>query len=74
MDIISVIDEDSDDAEDVKGVVDSVEISVSKVSVTVLESGSVDETEEGSVELIKEVVSVDASVARSVEMDGVSDE
>jgi len=74
VDIISVIDEDSDDAEDVKGVVDSVEISVSKVSVTVLESGSVDETEEGSVELIKEVVSVDASVARSVEMDGVSDE
>jgi hypothetical protein len=52
--VVSVIDDDSDEAEDAKGVVDSVEISVNDVSVTVLESGSVDETEEGrSVEVLK---------------------
>jgi hypothetical protein len=52
--VVSVIDDDSDEAEDAKGVVDSVEISVDDVSVTVLESGSVDETEEGrSVEVLK---------------------
>ena len=73
--VVSVIDDDSDEAEDAKGVVDSVEISVNDVSVTVLESGSVDETEEGrSVEVLKEDVSVDASVGKSVEIEEVSDE
>jgi hypothetical protein len=73
--VVSVIDDDSDEAEDAKGVVDSVEISVNDVSVTVLESGSVDETEEGrSVEVLKGDVSVDASVDKSVEIEDVSDE
>jgi hypothetical protein len=73
--VVSVIDDDSDEAEDAKGVVDSVEISVDDVSVTVLESGSVDETEEGrSVEVLKGDVSVDASVDKSVEIEDVSDE
>jgi hypothetical protein len=73
--VVSVIDDDSDEAEDAKGVVDSVEISVDEVSVTVLESGSVDEIEEGrSVEVLKEDVSVDASVGKSVEIEEVSDE
>jgi hypothetical protein len=48
---------------------------VDDVSVTVLESGSVDEIEEGrSVEVLKEDVSVDASVGKSVEIEEVSDE
>jgi hypothetical protein len=73
--VVSVIDDDSDEAEDAKGVVDSVEISVDDVSFTVLESGSVDETEEGrSVEVLKGDVSVDASVDKSVEIEDVSDE
>ncbi len=73
--VVSVIDDDSDEVEDAKGIVDSVEISVDDVSVTVLESGSVDEIEEGrSVEVLKEDVSVDASVGKSVEIEEVSDE
>jgi hypothetical protein len=73
--VVSVIDDDSDEVEDAKGIVDSVEISVDDVSVTVLESGSVDEIEEGrSVEVLKEDVSVDASVDKSVEIEDVSDE
>ncbi len=73
--VVSVIDDDSDEVEDAKGVVDSVEMSVDDVSVTVLESGSVDEIEEGrSVEVLKEDVSVDASVGKSVEREDVSDE
>jgi hypothetical protein len=73
--VVSVIDDDSDEVEDAKGIVDSVEISVDDVSVTVLESGSVDETEEGrSVEVLKGDVFVDASVDKSVEIEDVSDE
>ncbi len=73
---ISVVSvDDSDEVEDAKGVVDSVEMSVDDVSVTVLESGLVDEIEEGrSVEVLKEDVSVDASVDKSVEIEDVSDE
>ena len=73
---VSVIVEDSDEVEDAKDVVDSVvEILVGKVSVTVLESGSVDEIEEvGSVEVLKEDVSIVDSVVKSVEVEGVSDE
>jgi hypothetical protein len=69
--VVSVIDDDSDEVEEAKGVVDSVEISVDNVSVTVLESGSVDEIEEEtSVEVLKGEVSVVKSVG--VDSDEVS--
>ncbi len=68
--VVSVIDDDSDEVEEAKGVVDSVEISVDNVSVTVLESGSVDEIEEEtSVEVLKGEVSVETSVVKSVGVD-----
>ncbi len=68
-----IIDDDSDEAEDAKGVVDSVEISVDEVSVTVVQI-SVEEIsvfDEGSKEVdtekVESVVSVVISVVTSSE-------
>ena len=72
VDIIVVSNEE--DATSVEVVHSGVEISVDKISVSVVEGGSVDEIEEvRSVEVLKKDVSVNVSVVKSVEIEDVSD-